>query len=353
MEEIDKSDERAASLGLRSQNKVRYGSADEGSDAEMNVASEDEEFIEHKVISSSSEEEQIDIVEDLQHQDYRRFSNRKRSKTQQEQYVDDEEREVDKKPRQPKKKLDVWNSETEEELEEENVVDSEVDNEDLLMEEQGEEEVVEYVRKIEKVLDFRKVPVPNEDYQVSEYLIKWNDASYYHVEWYELSELRGVPGYKKVVNFINTIQNPMNDLEPDDLEDLLIELEFNRGRLKDYQSPERILDVDEEERYLVKWSLLEYDQCTWEEGVLVSDIAQDKIDQFLVRQSSTTIPKNSKKYSKAKREKLILEAQPEYIPNTLRDYQLLGVNWMIYQWVNDQNGILADEMVDSINIGIR
>jgi SNF2 family DNA or RNA helicase len=28
----------------------------------------------------------------------------------------------------------------------------------------------------------------------------------------------------------------------------------------------------------------------------------------------------------------------------LRDYQLDGLNWLIYSWASDRNGILADEM---------
>ena len=29
----------------------------------------------------------------------------------------------------------------------------------------------------------------------------------------------------------------------------------------------------------------------------------------------------------------------------LRDYQLEGLNWMVYSWSQDRNAILADEMV--------
>ena len=40
-----------------------------------------------------------------------------------------------------------------------------------------------------------------------------------------------------------------------------------------------------------------------------------------------------------------LEAQPEFLKaGTLRDYQLDGLNWLIYSWMQDQNCILADEM---------
>ena len=40
-----------------------------------------------------------------------------------------------------------------------------------------------------------------------------------------------------------------------------------------------------------------------------------------------------------------LETQPEFLKaGTLRDYQLDGLNWLIYSWTQDQNCILADEM---------
>jgi chromodomain-helicase-DNA-binding protein 1 len=40
-----------------------------------------------------------------------------------------------------------------------------------------------------------------------------------------------------------------------------------------------------------------------------------------------------------------LDSQPDYLKGgTLRDYQLDGLNWMIYSWSRGQNGILADEM---------
>lgn len=40
-----------------------------------------------------------------------------------------------------------------------------------------------------------------------------------------------------------------------------------------------------------------------------------------------------------------LETQPDFLKaGTLRDYQLDGLNWLIYSWMQDQNCILADEM---------
>ena len=40
-----------------------------------------------------------------------------------------------------------------------------------------------------------------------------------------------------------------------------------------------------------------------------------------------------------------LEKQPEWLKaGTLRDYQLDGLNWLVYSWSKGHNSILADEM---------
>lgn len=35
---------------------------------------------------------------------------------------------------------------------------------------------------------------------------------------------------------------------------------------------------------------------------------------------------------------------PEFLNNTLYDYQLKGVNWLLNNWLHQRNSILADEM---------
>lgn len=40
-----------------------------------------------------------------------------------------------------------------------------------------------------------------------------------------------------------------------------------------------------------------------------------------------------------------LQTQPEWLKaGTLRDYQLEGLNWLVYSWAKGNNSILADEM---------
>ena len=55
----------------------------------------------------------------------------------------------------------------------------------------------------------------------------------------------------------------------------------------------------------------------------------------------TRTPDNARRQFKNR----ALETQPEFLQaGTLRDYQLDGLNWLIYSWMQDQNCILADEM---------
>ncbi|TPX34927.1 hypothetical protein SmJEL517_g02628 [Synchytrium microbalum] len=39
-----------------------------------------------------------------------------------------------------------------------------------------------------------------------------------------------------------------------------------------------------------------------------------------------------------------IEATPEYIGNPLKDYQIEGVNWLLYNWWHNRSSIIADEM---------
>jgi SNF2 family DNA or RNA helicase len=71
---------------------------------------------------------------------------------------------------------------------------------------------------------------------------------------------------------------------------------------------------------------------------------QKEIDAFLVRRQNSLyhnppIPGNKRpEFQK-------FEVQPkEWLHGNLRDYQLEGLNWLVYTWCRNTNGILADEM---------
>ncbi|KAG8200736.1 hypothetical protein JTE90_022342 [Oedothorax gibbosus] len=94
--------------------------------------------------------------------------------------------------------------------------------------------------------------------------------------------------------------------------------------------------------YLVKWRALTYEESTWE---LEDDVDRDKIEQFMRFKE----PPPKEKWKTKKRPKPSEWTQIPESPiykggNTLREYQLEGVNWLTFCWYNSQNCILADEM---------
>lgn len=116
----------------------------------------------------------------------------------------------------------------------------------------------------------------------------------------------------------------------------------------DYVEVDRIMDFarstdDRGEpvtHYLVKWCSLPYEDSTWE---LRQDLDQAKIEEFeklMSREPETERverpPADDWKKSESSR---------EYKNNNkLREYQLEGVNWLLFNWYNMRNCILADEM---------
>uniref|UniRef100_A0A9L0R4A9 Chromodomain-helicase-DNA-binding protein 7 n=1 Tax=Equus caballus TaxID=9796 RepID=A0A9L0R4A9_HORSE len=116
----------------------------------------------------------------------------------------------------------------------------------------------------------------------------------------------------------------------------------------DYVEVDRIMDFarstdDRGEpvtHYLVKWCSLPYEDSTWE---LRQDIDQAKIEEFeklMSREPETERVERppAEDWKKSERSR-------EYKNNNkLREYQLEGVNWLLFNWYNMRNCILADEM---------
>uniref|UniRef100_A0A4W4DX86 DNA helicase n=1 Tax=Electrophorus electricus TaxID=8005 RepID=A0A4W4DX86_ELEEL len=117
----------------------------------------------------------------------------------------------------------------------------------------------------------------------------------------------------------------------------------------DYVEVDRVLEVSFCEDkdtgepvvyYLVKWCSLPYEDSTWE---LKEDVDQSKIEEFEqlqgVRPDCRRVERPPASHWKKR------EHSREYRnANSLRDYQLEGVNWLLFNWYNRRNCILADEM---------
>lgn len=106
-------------------------------------------------------------------------------------------------------------------------------------------------------------------------------------------------------------------------------------------------------KYLVKWEGLPYSEATWEteEDLLASNalVAGAKIEEWQARQarlSEANFNVDAQRKAFKQSSTRALQQQPAFLEfGKLRDYQLDGLNWMVYSWSQDRNVILADEMV--------
>ncbi|XP_068456594.1 chromodomain-helicase-DNA-binding protein 8 isoform X1 [Clinocottus analis] len=195
---------------------------------------------------------------------------------------------------------------------------------------------------VDKILSIRltKKEVSQGQYiTVEEFFVKYKNYSYLHCEWATLSQLEKDKRIHQKIKRFKTKQAQMRHIFQEDEE------AFN----PDYVEVDRILDVshsvdkDNGEPviyYLVKWSSLPYEDATWE---LKEDVDEGKVEEFSKIQNRQPCLKRTPRPPASSWKKL--EETREYKNgNILREYQLEGVNWLLFNWYNRQNCILADEM---------
>ncbi|KAI4881108.1 hypothetical protein NFI96_020418 [Prochilodus magdalenae] len=176
--------------------------------------------------------------------------------------------------------------------------------------------------------------------EVEEFFVKYKNYSYLHCEWATEQQLEKDKRIQQKIKRFKIKQAQRAHFFADMEEDL-----FN----PDYVEVDRVLEVSYCEDkdtgepvvyYLVKWCSLPYEDSTWE---LKEDVDQSKIEEFeqlhRIRPDSRRTERPPASHWKK------LEQSREYRNgNSLRDYQLEGVNWLLFNWYNRRNCILADEM---------
>uniref|UniRef100_A0A452IVQ9 Chromodomain helicase DNA binding protein 8 n=1 Tax=Gopherus agassizii TaxID=38772 RepID=A0A452IVQ9_9SAUR len=216
---------------------------------------------------------------------------------------------------------------------------------------------------VDKVLSMRvvKKELPSGQFtEAEEFFVKYKNYSYLHCEWATISQLEKDKRIHQKLKRFKTKMTQMRHFFHEDEEP------FN----PDYVEVDRILDeshsVDKDNGepviyYLVKWCSLPYEDSTWE---LKEDVDEGKVREFKRIQARHPELKRVARPQAISWKKL--ELSHEYKNrNQLREYQLEGVNWLLFNWYNRQNCILADEMglgktIQSIaflqevyNVGIR
>ncbi|XP_031666763.1 chromodomain-helicase-DNA-binding protein 8 isoform X1 [Oncorhynchus kisutch] len=193
---------------------------------------------------------------------------------------------------------------------------------------------------VDKVLSMRltkKEVSPGHYINAEEFFVKYKNYSYMHCEWATLEQLERDKRIHQKLKRFKAKHAQMRHLLQEEEEP------FN----PDYVEVDRILDesnsVDNGEPvvyYLVKWCSLPYEDATWE---LREDVDEGKVEEFRKIQDRQPQLKRTPRPQAAAWKKL--EEFREYKSgNVLREYQLEGVNWLLFNWYNRQNCILADEM---------
>uniref|UniRef100_A0A8D0GZ08 Chromodomain-helicase-DNA-binding protein 7 n=1 Tax=Sphenodon punctatus TaxID=8508 RepID=A0A8D0GZ08_SPHPU len=163
-------------------------------------------------------------------------------------------------------------------------------------------------------------------------------SSYLHCQWASVEELDKDKRIQQKIKRFKAKQAQNKFLS--EIDDEL----FN----PDYVEVDRIMDISHSTddngepvtHYLVKWCSLPYEDSTWE---LKQDIDQSKIEEFEKLKSREPAMERVERPPADDWKKS--ESSREYKNNNkLREYQLEGVNWLLFNWYNTRNCILADEM---------
>ncbi|KAK7915970.1 hypothetical protein WMY93_011731 [Mugilogobius chulae] len=216
------------------------------------------------------------------------------------------------------------------------------DSQDPLDSSEPPEDEANIIEKILAVRPVKKETLPSMDQseEAEEFFVKYRNFSYLHCKWATLEELEKDPRIHQKIKRFRTKQAQTKHLftEPD--EDL-----FN----PDYVEVDRVLEVavttdtetgEEVTHYLVKWCSLSYEEATWE---LQEDLDPEKVKEFQEIQKPPADLRHVERPSPEKWQKL--ESSRDYRNgNQLREYQLEGMNWLLFNWYNRKNCILADEM---------
>eukprot|EP01134_Creolimax_fragrantissima_P006977 CFRG6977T1 len=176
-------------------------------------------------------------------------------------------------------------------------------------------------------------------------LVKFRGVAYKHARWVDRSTLlktiKGAPA--RVRNFESVpVEEHFFDLDEP----------FN----PDYTQINRIImehsanKTNGSKWYLVMWRNMGYEDCTWEDGADLTDSdSLAAVAKFKRREIAPKRKFNSPKmFQGAHRThtfKTLTESPNTFLPgHTLLDYQLEGLNWMVFQWHQKRNCLLADEM---------
>ncbi|OQR81503.1 chromodomain protein, partial [Thraustotheca clavata] len=217
---------------------------------------------------------------------------------------------------------------------------------------------------MDKIVGMRFCDDPNNPrVQTMEFLIKWKKASYMHTTWMTTADMEA-HGKGAVLRMRRYLQKHAREVELARLNPTDRREENTSYFPPAYLEIDRILDMMQNVtepiiqpngetvmrhgvKYLIKWRDLSYADCTWE---WAEDVTDDrKIATFHRYNHPPMIENAPRSFFEDVRPPPTDWAKYQETPkyndaNTLRSYQLEGLNWMVFCWYNRRNCILADEM---------
>ncbi|CDM37002.1 hypothetical protein CBS147339_2322 [Penicillium roqueforti] len=191
------------------------------------------------------------------------------------------------------------------------------------------------------------------------YLVKWHKLSYFRVTWVTgdwvwaripASQMKAFLKSERSTKPIMTVAEAV----PED--NLRVDIVFDVEYHTEPKSQEDRANAKMVERAYVKYKGLSYEDSVWEIPPEQTDTARWEDFQTAlidkVRQENVHVPKPKDLQSRlrdVRREKfdqsLLLTAQPALVTGgELMDYQMEGVNWLLYMFFKQTNAILADDM---------
>lgn len=193
------------------------------------------------------------------------------------------------------------------------------------IEKKAEQKVKESDENVEQQEKSLEKDENDEEEESEQFFIKYKNRSYMHCDWKFIYELEALD--KRAIGKINRykqkfVSEGINDEEY-----------FN----DDYVIVDRVLsdyfDEDENESYaFVKWRSLPYSECTWE---LSRDTFQSKIKESRKRNNDVDSCKVKERQRPSIHEWEKIAADKVFKDgNTLREYQVEGVNWLLFCYLN-------------------
>ena len=172
-----------------------------------------------------------------------------------------------------------------------------------------------------------------------EFLVKWKGRAHAHASWECQADVLADKGGQARINRFDARRRTGPDDEPIDPQ--FLEVERIVADAYGAYGPQR----QQSRIFLVKWRSLPYAACTWEHGVSIHD--DDAVSRFEAREKPPVERRLCKHVTGRHRLRPWVKAETSPIyrgGNTLRPYQLEGLNWLSFSWHEGRNVILADEM---------